>query len=308
MFKHSKILSLSSRDADVFNGNFKSDVKFNTRAVLIQEDNTYYNTVAVLSAEFPHSFYNVPETENTLAFSNGGTSYSFTIPEGSYNASNFITTFNSLFQSTTGQSATLSISRITGRFSLLGTSDIVIFDNGSTCFRILGLTEGVDHSFLVQDGATQFNTPANFLGTTKLKIFSNMLSSDNIDSNGLGANTLVDTIGVSSQSFGLINFTASQMSEFVLKHHTIDEIDLQIKNSQNNLVDFNGADWSITFVIHTYRKLGELKNYREFGKIQQKFMRSQVLREIKNIPKTKKLVEKINEEDPELELLLSGAK
>ena len=68
---------------------------------------------------------------------------------------------------------------------------------------------------------------------------------------GVGRDQLVGTISVNAPAYGLIWFNAAQHNECLMKHKSIDNIDVQIRDERSDYVDFyNNQDWSITFVIH----------------------------------------------------------
>ena len=91
------------------------------------------------------------------------------------------------------------------------------------------------------------------LGIKKLKIFSNAFGITAFDSKGLGANTLLDCICVNEASYGLISYTNTQGSYSKLKRRNINQIDIQIKDENNNLINFNNASWSIALCLIVYR-------------------------------------------------------
>ena len=100
-----KIITLSSNDAQRLNGEFLSNVRFTFSRMLADQNHIHYNTISIQSAEIPHSFYNVDQNHNVIYYTVADTgglgsfynNYTMTIPEGQYNANTFITVFQTLF-------------------------------------------------------------------------------------------------------------------------------------------------------------------------------------------------------------------
>jgi len=207
-----------------------------------------------------------------------------TIPEGQYNANTLISTFQSLFASDShGKTCTLTFDKTTGKLALTPNSIdfyIVILTSGTTAFRVLGLDTSQDHTFTYNASGTPFTYPCNLLGATKLKIFSEALASDNLDSAVLGSTHLIDTISVNAPSFGLITFNSSQHNECMMKRKTVETIDLQIRDERNNYVDFNNQDWSITIVIRSTTD-EDFTPTKEFGALLNLQMRARMIAKLK---------------------------
>ena len=303
-----KIITLSSNDAQRLNGEFLSNVRFTFSHVLTDQNHIHYNTISIQSAEIPHSFYNVDENHNTVYYTLADTgglgsfynNYTMTIPEGQYNANTFITAFQTLFAAGGhGKTCVLTIDKVTGKF-MLSPSDssftITIFTSGTTAFRIIGLDTASDHTFSYSATGTAFSYPCNFLGVTKLKVFSDALACDNLDSSALGETNLIDTISVNAPAYGLIQFNAAEHNECLMKHKSIDNIDVQIRDERNDYVDFNNQDWSITFIIHSITD-EDFKPTKEFGALLALQQRAQMIAKLKENHKEARLIPKLKDAD-----------
>ena len=283
----SKIISLHAIDGEKRNGDFNSNILFNFIDVIKRHSNTLYLTVAIQSVEIPYSFYNVSTNYNTIYYSIGGVFYTMTIPEGNYTATTFITEFNSQFAlGGHSKTATLSISKSTGKFTLTPSDDtfsIIIYYTQTTSNIILGLKQDTTFNYNSGVGNT-FSFPANLLGTQKIKIFSSSLSCDNISSFNLGSNELIDVVSVNASPFELINYSNTNIKESHMKANEVQQIDIILKDEYNNEIDFNGIDWSITLVITEYL-LGE--SIRPFGNFEEMFLRKKK-KEMEKFEKPKK--------------------
>ena len=284
----SKIISLHAIDGDKKNGDFNSNILFNFIDVIKRHSNTLYLTIAIQSVEIPYSFYNVSVNYNTIYYSIADIFYTMTIPEGNYTATTFITEFNSQFSlGGHNKTATLSISKSTGKFTLIPSDDtfsITIYYTQTTSNRILGLKENTTFTYNGNLGNT-FSFPANLLGTQKIKIFSSALSCDNISSFHLGSNELIDVVSVNASPFELINYSNTNVLESHMKANEVQQIDIILRDEYNNEIDFNGIDWSISLVITEYL-LGE--TIRPFGNFEEIFLREKLLKKVNQNKENKK--------------------
>ena len=84
---------------------------------------------------------------------------------------------------------------------------------------------------------------------------SDTLVSRNIDSNNMTTTTIIDTLGASAGDFGLTVYN-SLGRESLLLAKRIQEIDIQIKDQENNFIDFNFINWNITLILNIHRQSG----------------------------------------------------
>ncbi len=285
----SKIISLHSVDGEKQNGDFNSNILFNFTDIIKRHKNTLYLTISIQSAEIPYSFYNVSVIYNTIYYSVLGSFYTMNITPGNYTALSYITEFNNQFSlGGHGKTATLSISKTTGIFTLTPEDDtftITIYNTITTAKRILGL--GNDTTFSYNNGlGDNFDYPVNLLGVQKIKIFSEALSCDNLSSFHLGQNNMIDIVSVNASPFELINYANTNVKESHMKAIEVQQIDISLKDEYNNYINFNNIDWSISLVITEYL-LGEtirpLGNFEEIYKNQQKLI-------FKDIKENKKII------------------
>jgi hypothetical protein len=100
--------------------------------------------------------------------------------------------------------------------------------------------------------------PLNLLGVQKLSIKSEKLAVQTASSVDYSfSNTLV-TIPVDVSPFSMISYTSqSDANKNLLNIRTINEIDIQIYDENNNLINFNNLDWNITLIITTEIKFDQ---------------------------------------------------
>tara|TARA_R110002020_G_scaffold471306_2_gene698292 strand:+ start:488 stop:1447 length:960 start_codon:yes stop_codon:yes gene_type:complete len=258
----SRLISLNSRYATKkINGENLSSLLFDFNSISPKSVDTLYHTIAIQSAEIPASYYNVNGKNNIINISdNVGTTASITIPEGNYNANTFASEFITQFNAAAfAGNATLSYKEISGKYSLMSdtnSTNLTINLASTTCRLPLGIALDAVGTLVFNyavGNATLLPLPADFLGVTKIKLLSDALAGGNFDSNNLNTTTLVDTISATATPFGLIIYNSLGRESFV-KSKRIDEIDVQLLDQNNNLIDFNGINWTMTLLINTHRR------------------------------------------------------
>jgi len=267
----SKLVSINSKYATKLNGDSHSSLLFDFNSVAPKDVNSLYHTIAIQSAEIPASYYNVNSTNNTIRIYEDDTgvenTISFTIPEGNYNADTFAAAFIVAFNAQAfSHNCEFVFNATSGKFSLrsdtVGVRLQLLIDE-TTAKEVLGIPQdfvGVSAAggtnvilFHYTIPPTFFPIPANFLGVTKIKVLSNALAGENFDSNKLNTTTLVDTISASATPFGLTIYNSLGRESFV-KAKRIDDIDIQVLDQNNEFIDFNGINWTMTLLLNTHRR------------------------------------------------------
>lgn len=255
IIQDTKLVSLNSKFAQRLNGTKNSRVLFDFINIIDKSKDNLFMTIAVQSAEIPASYYNVDSTNNLTKVLIGATTYNVDVSAGNYDADTYLAAFIIRYNTVTGATLTGSYSSTTGLFSLQdAANDITIKGADTTSFILWGGEENVNTVFLSAGTASTFPYPANFLGITKIKVCSDNLAGTNVDSSQLKTTTLIDTISATAVPFGLTIFNSLGRETF-MKSKRIEEIDIQLKDQDDNLIDFNNAEWSMSFIINTHRRV-----------------------------------------------------
>ena len=257
IIQDTKLLSLNSKYASKLNGTQNSRVLFDFVNIIDKSKDHLYMTMAVQSAEIPSSFYNVTIKNNITRVDRDDIAAAFdiTIPVGNYNADTYLAKFKELYDAATPSNVTIALDAVTGIFNLQeALADFTIKSVGSTSYVLWGGEVGTDYVFPVAGDAASFGFPANFLGVTKIKLSSDNLAGTNVDSSQLKTTTLIDTISVTATPFGLTIFN-SLGRETLMKAKRIEEVDLELRDQDDNLIDFNNAEWCISIIINTHRRV-----------------------------------------------------
>ena len=257
----SRIISLNSKYAtEKINGSKLSNVSFDFNSIASKNRETLYHTVAIQSAEITASYYNVTAENNTINISETGVgaAVDVVIPVGNYDASTYAAAFNLKANSVLANDATLSFNATTGKFAFM--SDVVgitltVNVAATTAQTIIGIDPNSTADVVFPDGtpADPFPRLANFLGITKIKLGSNALAGDNYDSYALSTTTLVDTISATAVPFGITIFNSLGRESYI-KAKRIDELDFQLLDQNNEFINFNNVDWTLTLILNTHRR------------------------------------------------------
>jgi hypothetical protein len=227
-----------------------SSLYFSINNILKKEQDIFYNLVSVVHCEIPVSFYIINSTNNGLRLKLGSNpTYPYVLKSGNYNASSFRTMLLSILP--TG--FTLTLNSTTGIYTLGYTSSFQISPTSSTCSKLMGFVSGTTY---FSDVNNQITMPfqCNFLGITRLKIKSQIIQTNNIDSYSKGKSNMLCSIPVNNASFGLIIYNNISQFKTIYPNTNLDYIDIQITDDFDQLIDFNGIDINITLQIDTIRK------------------------------------------------------
>lgn len=248
----SRLISLNSADAFLKNNStFLSDVIFRLPGLLKKESDIKHVQYQVVDSQIPVSFYNINYTNNVLDYQISSINYSITATPGNYSFTSLATNLISKFLAN-GHVFTITINKNNGIVTFATTATNFIFQS-SSIFSIIGLDATTN--------STSFNLtcvyPLNLLGVTKIKIVSQFFNSYNIDSKNNGLSNNLALIPIDQPSFGLVVYENKSNSKYTLRTDTLDEIDIQILDQNNNLINFNNIDWQITILMEITREVIE---------------------------------------------------
>lgn len=253
LIEDTRLINISSSSATSFvNGTLKSDLVFDFKNILTDEDNITHTTIGITEAQIPSSFYTVNEYNNVLITSIG----TITITKGNYNSSSLITELTARFLALSSVMV-ITISKNTGKLTFTATTSITFYFSGSSSFEILGFDSSTDYISVNNIIVAPFLL--NLLGIQQIRISSSAFSCYNSSSITMGENNLVGVIQNTSSPFGMILYSNSQTSHSVLKNKQISLIDIQLLDEKNRYIDFNNIDFTITFQMTIFRKIKSSK-------------------------------------------------
>lgn len=266
-----KNIYLNSRHSTPNNGSiksYKSNVVFPFKGLLVESEDTIYTHVEVINAQIPYSFYNISYTNNQLNYfinSSPGVLYSINVPYGNYNITQLIAQLTVSFLQNGGVVMQITYNKITGRLLFNSSVEISIntFDNtyssGSSIYQILGFSENLIYPTIGKVLYSPF--PSNLIPMEKIRICSQILSTNLVDKLTLNAVNIIASIPVTSPPFSMIQYENTGRRKSILKTRSIDNIDIRILDQENNPLNFNnskggggggGGDYPRTSPITTY--------------------------------------------------------
>lgn len=246
-YTDSRLIALSADTADIVeNGSKLSSCGFNLSGMLNDDPDILYTQISVQSAQIPISYYIVNIYNNILIFQVGTSAVQMVaFTTGNYNASSFITEFNSK----TG--LTMTLNKINGKLTIKGTSMVYLFFNGSTCFKLLGLSPTTDYT----DSIIDCPYPCQFQGITRIKIISNQLATYSMDSTSGSFSNVLASISVNSGAYGILLYDNASQFKAILRPKSLNYIDIGLLDDDENFINFNNVSWHMTLQLDITRKL-----------------------------------------------------
>jgi len=261
ILKERRLINLNSEDATFKNNTtFLSNCIFSFPTILKDEQDIVYVEGGILNAQIPVSFYAVNFSNHILFYSLNSTIFSITVPVGNYNFNTFASALATQFL-TNGHTIVITINQSKGIISFTNSTGTLNYfqETGSTIWRVLGFETGTGNF----NATANVITPPfllNLLGPKKLKIFCEAFSVNSNDSKNYGTSSLIDTISVDVQSYGQLNYSNITGEYGRLRKKIITDIDISIQDENNNFINFNNTDWSITLAIIIFRKISISNN------------------------------------------------
>lgn len=264
----SRIFSFNVTNATSFHNDTKySNVLFQIPKFITRHKDNTAVYISIENATLPSSWYNVP-AGTTISFFRGdtGTSSTYTVPAGNYDAFTLCTTINNNWTAFTTLGLKISYNlaynslgfnwTIAGPFPLVQifTSKAYIFGQGDTYLNIAASPTAI----------TYFPKQINLTGVNLYLIVCDEAPTQNYSLQLSG--NIIGSIQNAAANFGITIWqNQSNLRYLVPTNRQIDQITIRIYNERGELIDFNGVSWSLTIKI-TYLKenAATLDDFNEF--------------------------------------------
>ena len=251
------LLTLNSKYASKYiNGSAKSNVQFNFIGLLRENADIIRTSLSVLNCQIPVSYYIITDNNNQFKYAdyNAGVHITITIPVGNYDANTLITYMNTQF---VVYPIVMQINNSNGKILMITLAAFagIQVDADSTSAEIFGI-DSTDISVIGGAGGSTlyFPYPLNLLGVKKISIKSTSLSIIAFSSVNNGYSDTICTIPADQPAFGMISYTSqNDLNRNLLKQTVIDRVDIQLLDENQNLLDMNNLDWSITICLSNER-------------------------------------------------------
>lgn len=212
-----------------------------------------YDSVAVLSASIPKTYYLVDTGRNTFTLTENTTTHTITIPKGNYSTESFKTTLTSLLNSTGSYIYTITFidpedttQASTGLYTITvsGNSSvqpIISFPSTSTLYRQFGFDKESTNTFS-SDAITSTNV-VDFQLSNALYIKSDIFQSK--------STVLQEVFFDNSYDFSRIGFQNTTLPYSAKKLSTNDKqaFNFSITDTDDNILNLNGHAVNFTLVL-----------------------------------------------------------
>lgn len=245
VYQDNRIITLNSQDGEKVNSTYLSNINFNFSGLLSDDSNIVRTYVTVLNAQIPVSFYIIDDTNNILNYLEDSVQKSLTVPIGNYNGNQMVKLLNTGFTDN-GSGIITSLNSNTGILSFLITNGLTYrFQSTSTIKTILGFTGNITSTTLIT-----MPYQLNLLGKKKIFINSNHLRNNAVSSKSLSNVQTIATIPIDQPPYGMVNYTSvSDLEKIILFNRSLDVIDIQIVDEENDYINFQNIHWSITLCL-----------------------------------------------------------
>lgn len=206
-------------------------------------------SLRMTKAIIPFTFYNVTSNYNTLIINSSGNK-TVTLTPGQYTILSLLSSLKTLLDALAVGVFTLTANSTTYKITIASTVNFAYLGTLSTINDILGF-DSVDTSSAASHTGTLIY---NLGGTDYIDIISRTLT--NSESKTRSTNTkggqLFARIPTSQYSFGqTIFYQPFHQHQWTFRMNLQEDIDLQLQDSNGNILDLNGREWEMTLKFHT---------------------------------------------------------
>ena len=228
------------------NGTNNSKINFEIPRFITKQPNILYHSLKLLHAEIPYSFYIINETNNVINFVIDAINHFYVVPVGNYNAFTLLNVLNGI-----DNKITITLDNATGKYSISSNFPFSLLSS-STITKIIGGDLNITYT-AIMDIHNKYNLyfpfAVNLLGTKNIYIKCNLIL-ENLQTK-TNDNQTLKAIPVNVPPFGLILYNNNENIESLVKNSQIDNLNIEIYDDDNNLINMNNQDWSITLELRT---------------------------------------------------------
>lgn len=216
--------------------------------------------VGLISAEIPYSFYNVNSNNNTMTIQQitGSTTLTINIvlPQQNYDTDEMIDTMKELFLAAsppltfTGFTFDEDSNKFTLKHTGTGADSGTVKITKSTMKNIMGFTES---QLNVAAQSITADHCVNLAGTSSVYVNLPNIGLSNLDSRG-DLNGVVSKLNVNCNPGEYIFYHQTETQYYLISNPKIDFFQVSLTDDDNNLLEMNGGDFSITLSIHFSKK------------------------------------------------------
>jgi len=249
---YSQQIYLNSATASILlNGTKKSNCTFFFNDIIKINKDAIEMRLELVNAQIPVSWYLINSTNNCFTVTVGAVVTNYQFPFGNYNATTFITAFQNLLGST---SWAVAFNSITNKFTFGYSGGVFTFsDTTNSIFTIIGFSPGSQYTSSGNNLLSPYSVA--FGGLTKVNILSSTFNLANADSKTKGSVQTICSVPVSTIQGGYVFYNNYTNFKSIFRNHELSSINIQIQDPNNNYIDFNNVDWTLTLQLDVVREV-----------------------------------------------------
>ena len=248
---YSQQIYLNSASAAIFlNGSQKSNCTFFFQDIIKISKDAIEMRLELVNAQIPVSWYLINSTNNRFTITVGVVATNYQFPFGNYNANTFITAFENLL----GVAWAVAFNSITNKFTFGYSGGVFTFsDTTNSIFPIIGFSSGSQYTSSGNNLLSPYSVA--FGGLTKINILSSTFNLANADSKSKGQTSTICSVPVSTIQGGYVFYNNITNFKSIFRNHELSSINIQIQDPNNNYIDFNNIDWTLTLQLDVVREV-----------------------------------------------------
>ena len=235
-------IHLNSANATSYIGNSNANCVFNIQTLEIPQQHTIY--LSVRHANIPYSFYNIDTTNNQLIYNENGNTINsvVNIVPGNYNANQLCSYF-----STSMPNFTCTYNSIVNKFTFTNALYNFTFNPASTCLGMLGFS----YNSMYLSSALKYidSTHCANLQTKQCICIASNFQTGNINSTDVSTRNILCSIPIATPPYTNIIYKNDSNFRNNLYTNIISTIALKLVDQNNQLINLNGCDWSVTLQL-----------------------------------------------------------
>lgn len=221
-----------------------------------------YDSIAVIDASIPLSFYLIRPPYNDFVLIEDNISTSIVIPKGNYNVNTFITVLRTILNSSSPHSWVydLTFNTVTCKYTYTVTGNgtfLVLFQFDNNLVNQMGFQINSTNNFIA--GSLTSVDVVSFVPTQSFFIHSDIISDNN--------NILQDIYTNNNTPFSFINYSCQNIEQYgklltTTLHSTINFV---LCDASGEEIDLNGLDWNFSIMLYKKNNMTEMfKKYIHF--------------------------------------------
>jgi hypothetical protein len=232
-------LHLNSENADTIYFNNNAQCEF--YLPIIEVPSQYHIYVSIEHAQIPYTFYNINSNNNILVYVVNSIIYTLNITKGNYTV---ITLKNYLIANMSG--FTITYDSIVNAFTFThSTYDFTILSD-STCLSLIGFFKTNTTSFSKVLTSTR---AVNLCSIRCICVHTNLQTS-NISKNNTNNLKILCSIPIDVSPLSVISYKNYNNFKVNTYSNNISMLSVKLCDQAGNLIDLNGANWSMTIQFH----------------------------------------------------------